>query len=491
VLFVDLIFIFDMGQPMELKVTEVNGWSKVIDLKKAITRIGSAPTADIQLPSNSIAPLHLQILSDPDLPTGCRVVNMAGELEVWNNGSAFPFSPFATHNISDKDEIQLGEYRLAFSLPFSAAILRSSTSIEASLTFSDSLLQPGLPLDGLLLVKNTGGRDACQFQVTLSGLPEDCCRIDPIPLLYPGAQEEVRIRLFHNITYPQPGLHELLLAVNAPLDYPGEEFIIRQGIYVAPVFRQTLEVVDDLAPSSAEAKREKAQLPTEDQALDEAVLAPRISAEQASEEMIVEAETEERLQSFPLRERELELDRRPPLPEAGVESETPLTERVAPQPASLPELATVEEQPIPIPPPAPEPGFEGENIQSQAWEEERAGATPVQVEQQPALEPLEIPPLVDVEPTVVLPKVEDKTPESPRQEQHVGEKAAEIPPAAPQPPAAPKPPKPTLTVRSDALDPSWADEPPPEKAGSTASGDLNLSKVKVARTREDNFWDES
>jgi len=475
---------------MELKVTEVNGWSKVIDLKKAITRIGSAPTADIQLPSNSIAPLHLQILSDPDLPTGCRVVNMAGELEVWNNGSAFPFSPFATHNISDKDEIQLGEYRLAFSLPFSAAILRSSTSIEASLTFSDSLLQPGLPLDGLLLVKNTGGRDACQFQVTLSGLPEDCCRIDPIPLLYPGAQEEVRIRLFHNITYPPPGLHELLLAVNAPLDYPGEEFVIRQGIYVAPVFRQTLEVVDDLAPPSAEAKPEKVQLPTEDQALDESVLTPLRAAEQAPEDMIVEPEIEERPQSFPLWERELALDSRPPLPEAGVESETPLTERVAPQPASLPELATVEEQPIPIPPPAPVTELEVENIQAQAWEEERDGAPPVQVEQ-PALEPLEIPPLVDVEPAVVSPKVEDKTPGAPRQEQHVVEKAAEIPPAAPQPPAAPKPPKPTLTVRSDAQDPSWADEPPPEKAGSTTSGDLNLTKVKVSRTREDNFWDES
>ena len=64
--------------------------------------------------------------------------------------------------------------------------------------------------------------------------------------MYSGAQEEVRIQIFHRILYPPAGRQTIVLKVSAPESYPGEELIIRQGIYVTPVFKQALELFDDV-----------------------------------------------------------------------------------------------------------------------------------------------------------------------------------------------------------------------------------------------------
>jgi hypothetical protein len=247
---------------MNIKITEINGWSKVFDVKKAITRIGSASFVDIQLPSNSVAPLHLQILSGPDLPTGCRIVNLANLLEIRNSGIGHPLPPNSTNDLQNGDEIQLGEYQITFLLQQSAAQLRTSDYIEAVIKFNDTILQPDLALDGILVIKNLGNMDACQFQVLLSGFPEDCFRIDPIPLLYPGATEEVFVRLVHHLTYPIAGHHDLLLTISAPEHYPGEEVVIRQGVYVAPVFKQSLKIMDDLAAQSSPERKVESDLLT-------------------------------------------------------------------------------------------------------------------------------------------------------------------------------------------------------------------------------------
>lgn len=231
---------------MELIVTDVNGWSKVVEIEKAITRLGSAPSADIQLTSKEISPLQFQILSNPDLPTGCRIVNLADPLEIFDCGISHPVEPYATYDINNRDEIQLGEFRVVFCLPLTTTLVRSSNIIQASITFMDTLLQPDLDLHGRLVIKNLGDKKACQFHVSLKGLPQECYHIDPIPLLYPGAQEEVQVQLIHKITYPQAGLHDLFLNISAPEFYPGEEVVIKQGIYVAPVFRQEIEILDDI-----------------------------------------------------------------------------------------------------------------------------------------------------------------------------------------------------------------------------------------------------
>jgi len=46
---------------MKLIISEQNGWKKPVTIEKAITRLGSAPTSDVQLISPEIAPNYICI----------------------------------------------------------------------------------------------------------------------------------------------------------------------------------------------------------------------------------------------------------------------------------------------------------------------------------------------------------------------------------------------------------------------------------------------
>jgi hypothetical protein len=235
---------------MEVKIIEANGWAKVLPVNRAITRVGSASENDILLSDTQIAPFQLQILSAPELPSNCRVVNLNGELLLRRSGTESIISAFQTVDIFDSDEVILNDYRLIFSLPLVSAAAQKSRSIEASLLFPEAVLRSDSTLVGGLKVKNAGDQQGVQFQVSLEGLPADCYQIDPIPLMYPGAEEEVQVRIFHRTLSPTAGLHDLLLTVIAPADYPGEELNIRQRLYVAPVLKQDLIILDSYASAS-------------------------------------------------------------------------------------------------------------------------------------------------------------------------------------------------------------------------------------------------
>ncbi len=235
---------------MELLIVEKNGWSKPVKINRAITRIGSASSNDIQLQSAEIASVHLQILYSTNSASSCKVVNLAHEITARVSREIRQLPPYAAVDIRDGDEILFDDYSITFRLPLSADVMQSATMIDASLSFADAVLRPGFATTGLLTIKNAGKRSACQFMVDLNGLPADCFQIDPIPLMYSGAEEEVRIRIFHRVLYPLAGLQKLVLKVSAPESYPGEELIIQQGIYIAPVFKHTLELVDDLSAAA-------------------------------------------------------------------------------------------------------------------------------------------------------------------------------------------------------------------------------------------------
>lgn len=467
---------------MNIIITEVNGWSKTLEVKKAITRIGNAPSVDVQIPSNSIAPLHLQILSNPELPTGCRVVNLSSQLEFIHHGNLTPLEPYSTQDINDGDEIRLGEYRLTFQVPFSTAFLRTCKSIEATLNLTDTTLQPHLALDGVLTVKNVGEQDACQFQVSLSGLPEDCFHIDPIPLLYPGAQEDVHVRFFHQITYPQAGRRDLLITINAPDDYPGEELVIRQSLFIAPVFKQALELLDDIALSPA---------PT----------TPIMNNKPGAPEMTnLQAEPEEQLQ--PAVEPEMEADPRQAPEEV---QQIPVLELAEDHIfETQQELTPLEAQTTPSVEKRDEPAL-GNRQQPASEDGQQPPAIKIAVEpeleNQPELAPVEAqqPPVFE---TTVEPVLESQ-PEPPMaKELHSAPagNAAEVAPGAPEQQAAAssepvKPsthPVPVLTVKHDALNELWPDETPHETTPSPDDvQDLDLSRVKVVHHQTENYWDEN
>jgi hypothetical protein len=237
---------------MELLIVEKTGWSKAVKIVRAATRVGSAPTNDIQLQSAQIAAVHLQILYSSAVPSSCKVVNLAGEVSVKVAEAVHPLATFATLDLRDGAEILLGDFRLKFNLPMTADVMQSARLIDASLVFAEAVLRTEYETVGVLTVKNAGEQPNCQFQVEIEGLPSDCYQIDPIPLMYPGAEEEVRIRLFHHRLSPPAGLQKVIFKITAPESYPGEKFVIQQSLFVSPVFDQSLELRDDAAAVRAE-----------------------------------------------------------------------------------------------------------------------------------------------------------------------------------------------------------------------------------------------
>ena len=235
---------------MELIMMDQNGWSKSLKVEKTLTRIGAAGSNDIQLKSKGIAPVHLQIINSPDLPSKCQLINLAAEIMVHTDEGVYQLPRLSTIEIRNGDEIELGDYRIELKIPLGAEYLQRSSAIDAVLSFPDAVIRPDFLTTGQLTITNVGSQSDCQFKVTLSGLPDDCYQIDPIPLMYPDAQEDVRVQLFHRRHYPPVGFHDLIFSITAPGHYPGEAMIIKQGVYVVPVFDQGFELVDDTVVST-------------------------------------------------------------------------------------------------------------------------------------------------------------------------------------------------------------------------------------------------
>ena len=236
---------------MELLIIDKSGWSMPVKIQRATTRIGSASSNDVQLQSPQIAALHLQIFYSPDSPSSCKVVNMASEMRVKANQEVRPLTTFATLDIHDGDEIMLGDYKIKLTLPMTANVLQSTKLIEASLLFADPVVRPEFEALGYLKIKNAGSQPNCQFQVDVEGLAQDCYQIDPIPLMYPGAQEEVRVLIIHHGQTPPAGPQQVLFKITAPESYPGERCVIQQSLFITPVFEQSLELIDDVAAAKA------------------------------------------------------------------------------------------------------------------------------------------------------------------------------------------------------------------------------------------------
>jgi hypothetical protein len=240
-----------------LKIIERDGWAKSISLEKSITRIGSSSFSDIQLPVHGIFPVHLQIFYSPDLPSTCRLANLGDDLEIQSHLEQQTLPTYTTLDVQNGDEVYLAGYTLVFSLPNSGGQVQSTRFIEAALAFPDVILRPDSPLEGRLTVKNLGNQKAVQFNVSLSGLPEDCYIIDPIPLIYPSATEDVRIQLFHKNLYPEAGRQEILVTITAPASYLGEKLVLQQAIFVAPLYSQKIEIHDDTIVSKKPAPAAK------------------------------------------------------------------------------------------------------------------------------------------------------------------------------------------------------------------------------------------
>jgi len=231
---------------MELTVVERNGWKKLAKFDKAVIRIGSAAANDIQLSSPGIAPIHLQAIHNPENPGNCRVLNLGAPVSMLSGGKQFTIETGSQAQMRDGDEVILGDYHILFTLPLSSKITQSSQQIAASLSVADAVLRPNLPTTGVLKLKNLGAHPNCQFQVAVEGLSEECFRIDPLPILYPGAEEDVRVQFFHRAVTPPAGYLSMAVSVTAPSSYPGEQVVLQQELYVNPLLATGIKLTDDM-----------------------------------------------------------------------------------------------------------------------------------------------------------------------------------------------------------------------------------------------------
>lgn len=232
---------------MKLLISEEGGFRKEFVIAKAVTRIGSSPANDLQLRSLHVSPFHMQILYTRDVPDRCKVVNLSGESMVFfSNGHENSLPVYTPVEVGAGDEIRLRDTRLVFELPLTAGVLSTSSQISAALFLPEPVMRPNTTLVGRIALKNEGSQPSCQFDVEVGGLPEDCYQVDPIPLMYPGAQEDVNIRFFHHKSYPVAGSQSVTISVTAPESYPGEQVTLQQGIYVTPVLEQSLQILDDM-----------------------------------------------------------------------------------------------------------------------------------------------------------------------------------------------------------------------------------------------------
>ena len=233
---------------MELIVIEKNGRQKTFQVEKGVTRVGSSAVCDVKLSSAEVQPLHLQIFYSLRQPDRCKVLNIGSEISVNIQGNRQRLLSSASLEMTGGDEILIDTYKLLFRLPILSGIIRTSNFIDAALSFPTPVLYAEIPTIGTLTVCNTGKNPSCQFQVRVGGLPGDCFRLDPVPMMYPDVPEQFLVYIFHQKRYPKAGFHEIKLTISEINAYPGEEVILRQQIYVMPVFETTLELQDDMPP---------------------------------------------------------------------------------------------------------------------------------------------------------------------------------------------------------------------------------------------------
>lgn len=291
-----------------IEIIDKDGWRKAFRLGKTITHVGSAPHNDIVLENwrgSGVEPRHLQLIA---LPQGYRLVNLGsasislidsdtvihsrssvqvdagaiikvGEFtltfyeeartaapsplpvprrEAGGEGqAAYPSSPLPQPSpqvgkgapVRDKAQVT----RDTVPSPHPSAMekeeappeLSTSDVIGVDLSLSGTALGPNSPLEGVIKVRNLGDQTGVQFKLTVEGLAAENYSIGPGPILFPNAEREVPLRLYHP-QKPEPlaGEHRIQIHATAPNEYPGERATASQVIQILPFYRHRLQMLN-------------------------------------------------------------------------------------------------------------------------------------------------------------------------------------------------------------------------------------------------------
>ena len=235
-----------MDQHISVVIKDKDGWRKAFPLQKRLIHMGSDPQNDVVLESwrgAGVAPRHLQLIAVPDSEEEYRLVNL-GDTDIWLGATSDrALAPRAAANITTGEQIRVGDFSVLLNgeglggvadevsasgtgerTPLSgpASTQASSRVIGLELFLPRIELDPDHPIEGSVIVRNLGTKPAVQFRLAVEGLHPDCYDIGAGPLLFPNAEKEVYLRLFHprgpNLL---AGEHRFSIRAKAPEAYPG------------------------------------------------------------------------------------------------------------------------------------------------------------------------------------------------------------------------------------------------------------------------------
>ncbi len=225
-----------------IKVTDKAGWSRVFALEKAIILIGNDPISDIVLPAGvetTTAPVSLQLICEAQSPSRIKAINLRHNIIPRFNLNSLrsnPILPQQSTELVEGDQLTLGSYLLVFSLlgqGFRLAERSEHLGVELLLPTLD--LTPEMPLEGEIRLTNFSQQVHLQLDLDILGLPRECYRIDPAPLLHAGGSETLSIRFLHRGSQPPMGVCQVKLKAAAPPAFVLESVTIPFALNVKPV----------------------------------------------------------------------------------------------------------------------------------------------------------------------------------------------------------------------------------------------------------------
>ena len=225
-----------------IKVTDKAGWSRVFALEKAIILIGNDPVSDILLPAGpeiTTAPVSLQLICEGQSPARIKAINLRHNIIPRFNLNSLrsnPILPQQTTELVEGDQLTIGSYLLVFTLTgqgFRLAQRSEHLGVELLLPALD--LCPDASLDGEIRLTNFSQQVHLQLDLDIEGLPHECFRIDPAPLLHAGGSETLSVRFFHRGSQPPMGVCRATLKAAAPHAFVLESISIPFTLNVKPL----------------------------------------------------------------------------------------------------------------------------------------------------------------------------------------------------------------------------------------------------------------
>lgn len=243
-----------------IDVTDREGWRKEFVLNKRLIYIGSDNRNDVVLNAmrgTGVAPRHLQLVIAPAGVVTCSAVNLStADIPLGESGQkALP--PNSAVEVNDGQSFRLGDFMVVLHFldnsagqgvvtrgAFARAGVKNSAAVGLRLELPQVILSPERPVDGMLYVSNLGNAPGVQFRLGMEGLPGDCYEIGPAPILFPGAEKGVPLRIWHpKRSSVSAGTQRIALWADAVEAYPGEIVTQTRDLRILPFYNHTLRIL--------------------------------------------------------------------------------------------------------------------------------------------------------------------------------------------------------------------------------------------------------